>query len=652
VAVNWRRLACNVVTTWLLWSSEATADPISASIGLLGGGEIFGLPTIGSIIAGFIGANVVPIALIGASLLINSFQQRPAGTSVYNVRIDAGLRRHAAGTVKVSGQALFGAFAQDGAFWYLVVHCDEELVHLDTVLLDDVEVTLDGSHRVTNPEFHAMSGGILGIGQGSNPFYSVWVQTYTTADPVPPPLAGFKLAFPAWTDDHKLAGATYSIVKIDPVDSDTEPNVYKWQQGAFRLGEPGVQLIGSFARMPDPRLDTTDYDDPSTWGASRNPALLFAWNRFRAQGFAMPMDRIAWDMIAAEADLCDEVVHDKNGVAWPRYTAGLVFEEDKAPAQVEQLILGACDGIVLYDDEGRVYLKVGHWAEPTLALTSRDILAMASQTVEDGEAPLDGVVVTYTEPDYGYILQPAAPWLNPRYFVEGTTPNLLQVTVDACQGHNQAMRLAKAIGTAAQSAYRLGPTIGVRSLLARRERLIGLAYDEDFTGPHMITTPVEIDLETMTGSFSAVPVDADTWTLLEVEEGDRPRRDVANFDTAIPAATGVVVVAVPIVGSPGNALRLEADFDAPPSPIYTYEFEYSSDGGTTWQAMETDLPHLTALSPQVNAGISYEVHWRTVTSGGNYGDYSVPVTVLAAAHLTADSTSIRADSSLFTADAA
>lgn len=618
------QLAFNVATTFLFWIDVAHGDPISIGIGV---GIDVGLPTLGDILGSFIIANIGTIALIGASLLIGAFQQRPAGTNVFNVKVDAGVRRHAVGKVKVSGQALFGAFAPDGSFWYLVVHCDEELLHLDHVWLDDIEVTLNSGGTVTAPsDFFAVSGGILGIGAGSNPFFAVWVRTWSPSNPVPPPLAAFHAAFPAWTSDHKLAGTTYSIVRIAPVDDKTRPNIYKWQQGAFRLGEPGVQLVATFGRVCDPRRGD-DLDNPSTWGSSRNLALLWAWNRYRAFGFAMPMSAIAWDLVSAGADLCDETVFDKRAVPWARYAGGLVFEEDKSPADVEKLILAACDGIVLYDDEGRVYCKVGHWEEPSLLLTTRDILGMVSQTVEDGEAALDGVVVTYTEPDYGYIQQPAAPWYNPRYYVDGSSPNLLQVTIEACQSHNQAVRLAKAIGQAAQSEYRLGPTIGARALLARRERLLSLDYDADFGGAHMLTSPVEIDLESMTGSFAIVPASPTTWDLLAGEEGDRPRRDTTDAAIVIPDATGVSVAAVPVAGSNGNSVRIEATFDAPPSAIYSYAFEFSPDGGATWQVFSTDMPALTALSPILDADQPYEVRWRTVTSGGNYGDYSSPVEV-------------------------
>lgn len=627
---GWVDLAQLSIGLFLSWATAARGDPILTPLftTLLGATGIdIGLPTLGSILAGILAPAVTAGVLIGAAALLSGFN-RPSGTTVFNIKVEVGPRRHAIGKVKVSGQTVFGGFSATGAFWYLVVHCDEEMVALDTILLDDIPIELNGSNRVTTAQFQAVSKGFLDIGSGTNPAYSVWVQTFTPANPVPPPLAVFKANFPAWDDDHKLAGTTYSIVKIDPVDDDTKGQVYKWQQGAFRLGEPGVQLIATFGRAPDLRDPAQSLDDPTTWQPTRNLALIWAWHRLqRITGFAMEIDDLSWDKVQDNADICDEIVLDKDGVGWPRYAGGLQWDETRRPDEIEQMILAACDGVVLQDADGRLYCQVGQYVAPDLTLGVRDLMGVTSQAVDDGEAQLDGVQVTYIEPDYGYIEVPAAIWANPRYYEAGTSPNILAVTIDACQSHNQAVRLAKAIGQAAQPGYKLATSLGPRALLARKRRIVGLAYDDDFAGAHMIVSPVSIDLETMTGSATLVPVSPTTWDLLAGEEGDRPLREFVDFDADIPLPTGVGISAVPVAGSNGNSVRIEAGFDPPPSVIYSYEFDYSADGGTTWQVFETDMPALVALSPILDAGVDYLVHWRTVTSGGNYSEFSAPTGV-------------------------
>jgi hypothetical protein len=664
---RWLWIAAEAFAALLNGTTSVDAAPLAGFFAALLGGALgtlpldiglgtglTGLAALGGSIGAFIGANWLTIAVIGASIAISAFQQKSPTASVFNVKVEVGPRRHAFGLNKVGAQALFGAFAANGAFWYLLAHCDEELVG-DVVeyRLDDIPVVLGVDHRVTTADFKTESGGFLGVGKGLNPFFSIWTQTFSDADPVPPPLAAFKTAFPEWTDDHKLAGVTYSIVKIDSVDKDARPGVYKWQQGPFHLGEPGLTITAWFGRALDPRDEDQDQADPSTWLPTRNLALAFGWNRVRPFGFGMSVDEVNWDLVGAAADICDEAVLDKNGVSWPRYAGGLAFDESMNNIQIEQMILAACDGMVLYDEAGRVYLKVGKYEAPTVTLSAaRDIMGMDSQIVEDGEAQLDGVVVVYTEPDYGYIEQPSAPWYNPRYHDGARIPNLQQVSIPAIQSHNQAVRIAKAIGEMTQPAYKLAPTIGLRALLCRRQRIIGVDYDADFTGAHQIAAPVMFDISSGSGTLAIVPVTANTWDLLPGEEGNRPRRDTVTTGLTIPDAVNVTVVSVPIAGSNGNAVQLQASFDAPVSSTFRYEFEYSSNGGTTWQSF--DLVDMAALKAQVtliNSGVVYDVRWRTATSGGKYGDYSAPVAVYAFAHLTADMTVVRADTTIFTADA-
>lgn len=602
---------------------------------------LIGIGSIGVINAGFalgtflqsgLGSLLLSVGLSAASYFLTPKPQQgqapPMESARVNVRVPEPERWLIGGRARSGGSALFGEFDDTGAFWYLLVHSDSELVGAPVaVQLDDIVVALDDDHRVTTPDF------TLEKKEGSNPVFSVWTTTYDADDPTPPPIAAFKAKFPAWTDDHRLVGTTYSVVRVAPLKQEVRYTVMTWR-GPFGMGEPALSIVGDWGLMYDPRDPEQDIDDRSTWKTSSNLAIVWAWFRTHPFGRGKPMSSVAWDMLTEQADICDQTVLDKNGVAHKRYSCGVAVADSKERGAAEQEIMLAGDAVILTDGEGRAYIKVGHWEEPTLSLTRRrDILAIASRVAQDGEMQTDGVVVRYTEPDFGWIAQPCAAWKNPRYFEEGRTPRFLQVDILACPDHNQAVRLAKAIGETSQAPYRLAPTVGLRGIEARRQRIVDLQYDEEWAGPHKIATPVEDDEAGLTFGFGIVPIDADHWTLLPGEEGDKPAPVVAvEYDASLPLPTGVSVSAVPVPGTAGASVRLEAVFDASPRIDRRYEFQYRKTGAAAWRWMAVLMDDRIAYSDTIDDGSTYEVQYRTVATSGRASDWKSPpvsVSVLA-----------------------
>lgn len=626
----------------------------------LGGATIVaagGAFSAGIIVGQFLAANIGTILIAGASLLGSALlnnRRRPMESSTVNVRIAAAPRLHVCGVRKVGGAAVFGAFDAEGAFWYVIVHCDSELMELDHYRFDDREIEVDEDGVVLTEDFWAETenGGLFGLQPGERKkFFTIWTTTFTPADPVPPAIPELGDAFAEWTADHLLVGTTYSVIKVDPVDETSKPNVFKWR-GPFGVGEPALSIVGTWSRVYDPREPGHDIDDPMTWEASRNAALVWAWQRYRQFGFGNEMDSINWDELEHAANICDHAITDVDDNVAPRYEVGVAFFEDDPNTNCEQDILAACDGVVLYDTEGKAFISVGYWEGPDLTLTAaRDILAMSSREAEDGESETDGVVVTYTEPGLGHVEQPCAPWNNPEHFDPARTPNYLQVSIPAIQNHNQAVRIAKAIGYRSQATHRLGPTVGLRSLMVRRKRLITLEYDDTFNGPYQVVTPVEIDESGTAGIFGLVPTGPNNWTLLPGEEGQKPTSSVAGGNINIPLPDNVEVGAESVPGSGGTQVILVATFDPPTSPIYHYEFVFSADGGTTWETMTTDMENQRASSVFVPIGEEYLMRWRTLTTGGNSSAWSSTVSVLAIDPPTFDSTGSRFDTTIISWDA-
>lgn len=646
-----RLLAACIAFLSVMQPAEAHAFVISAIGAAIGGlilgltgtiTPLLGLGSIGIVNAGFaagaflasgFGSLLLSAGLSAAQYLMASRQRAPTMEAArVNVRVPEAERWWHAGISRAGGAAIFGEFDEHGHFWFIVIHGDVEFTGAEKLFFDDREIelgTYDGTGNwVMTDEFCLTPDGDAYTGTGpKRPYFRIWTTTFSPGNPVPPAVSHFKNAFPQWTDDHKLAGTTFSVVYCRTLSQQNRHKVYRWR-GPFGIGEPALSIAGRWDRCFDPRDNTQNINSPSTWKFTRNPVLIWARFRTHPYGRNKPMSSINWDKVAEQADICDQIVIGVDG-SQPRYQCGISIPESKERHVGESEILLSADAMIMHDSEGKAYAKVGYYEAPAVTLNrNRDIVAMASREATDGEMETDGVIVRYIEPSFGYQPQPSAPWMNPIYYVPGTTPRYLTVDILACQNHNQAMRLAKAIGMRSQSSHRLAPAVGLRGLKARQERIIDLQYDETFAGDYEIATPVEVDENGIFTSFGCVPVDANRWTLLPGEEQSKPVMAdplPGAGDPVLP--TNVTVYAAPVAGSGGaSSVRIEATFDASPRPDHRYEFEYQLQGESEWRPMVVRMDDQLTYSDTVPNGQTHKVRWRTVSSSGRATDWVAPPT--------------------------
>ena len=541
-----------------------------------------------------------------------------------NVKIPDPPRWLNAGRARQGGGVLFAEFDDQGRWWYLIVHSDEILHPGYSHFLDDEPVTLDGSNYVVQKEFRLKTNKAKdpadsdGEGKG---YVHIWTTTYSETDPTPPRIAALDGAFPSkWTSDHRLVGTTFSVVCMDALDIEHRYKIYRWR-GPLGLGEPAVSVVGDWANAYDPRDETQTLGDRTTYKPTRNAELIWAWFRTHPFGRGKPESSINWDRVAEQADICDQDVEGIEGTQ-KRYEAGVAIVDSKRRADAEKEILLACDGQIVFDEDGKSWVRVGHWEAPTLSFSrNRDIMAMSSVEAQDGESETQGVIVNYMEPDANYTVQPSAAWLNPIYYDPLTTPKFLTVDIQACQNHNQAMRLAKAIGMRSQPRHKIGPTVNLRGLRARQERIVTINYDNTFAGDYEIATPVELDGAGIFTGFGAVPVNSSRWTLLPGEEQPKPVVDGSIGTVSFPPISGE------IVSYSDGAIRI--DFPAIPRDDATYVAEYiltseiTGDENDPWVSMTVNIN--TAVSGPVVGGSSYTVRYRYVVSSGRGSafEYSV-----------------------------
>jgi hypothetical protein len=573
---------------------------------------------------------------VGASLTVQGttefFIKRPGGNrssgtnleaGKVNVRIAEPTRWLNAGLIRQGGGVLFAEFDAVGNLWYIIVHSDCIAQSIVKYYLDDEEVTLDESGYVITDAFclNEKKESYSGIGT-KVPYVQIFTTTYTETNPTPPAIAELSAACPQWTADHKLVGTTYSVIKILALGIEDRYKIYKWR-GALGMGEPVVSILAQWSHVYDPRDATQTLGVPSTYKFSRNPVLIWAWFRTHPYGRNKSVNSINWDRVAEQANICDQSITGIEGTTL-RYRCDFSTPDDKDRASAEQDILLAMDAQLVFDNDGKTWVRAGSYSASTVSYSrNRDIVAMESVEGRNIDNEYQGVIVRYIEPDAKYSMQPSAPWRDPKTFVAGRTATYATIDVPTCSDHNQAMRLAKALGMRSQPEHRIAPTIGLRGLKARQERIVGINYDNTFAGEYEIVSPVEVDETGQVCSLVCVPIDANRWSLLPGEELPKPVVSGAADPTAPALPTSVDV--------DYNNARLEATFDPAPRSDVTYEFQYIATvdiASDQWFNMVTSMVTNFAYSSAVDQSVQYQVRWRTVTTSGRITPWSSPYLVI------------------------
>jgi hypothetical protein len=582
---------------------------------------------LGVTVSAFLVTTVGSIIIAAGFALLNQVLFKPqspsAEASKVTVRITEPARWLNGGRALQGGGVVFGEFDGLGNFWYVQIHSDSILCTAPAYYADNSPVTVDADGWITDNDFCLNNKGDAFNGTGIRvPYFRIWTTTYSEADPVPPGIAALSAALPQWTQaEHLLVGTTYSVVMCKAVKVENRYKLYKWR-GPFGLGEPSISVLGDWSNMYDPRDSTQVLGDRSTYKPSRNSVIIWAWFRTHPFGRRKSESDINWQRIAEQADICDEQIVGAYSTQ-PRYECGAAIIDSKQRAIAEQEIMITCDGQLVFDDDGKTWLRAGHYYVPSLTLSrNRDIVAMESIEAQDGESETQGVIVKYLEPSTGYSGLQSAPWYNPLYYVPGRGATFLTVEALFVQNHNQAMRLAKSIGMRSQPAHKLGPTTGLRGLRAMQERIIGLNYDNVFSGDYELCTPVEVDASGVFCSLGIVPIAPDRFRLLPGEEKPRPIADGIADGSVYNAPTGVTLEY--------NNGRIEAYFSAADRDDVTFQFQYvatSQVDADQWSDMTTDMTREFAYSGAVDSSVDQSVRYRTVSTGGKVSDWSEPQTV-------------------------
>lgn len=175
---------------------------------------------------------------------------------------------------------------------------------------------------------------------------------------------------------------------------------------------PGGSVVARLQRTFDMRVAGASWNDLGARVWSSNPVLQLAHFLCDAEtgmGFDYAM-RIApaIDSWIEAANDCDALIARQGGGLEKRYEAHGWYYHSTDPQDVLEAILASFDGWLSTRGDGAFVVRAGVWNEPTITLTSTEIVDFQVQKWIADEETVNEITPQYTSPEKGYTTDEAA----------------------------------------------------------------------------------------------------------------------------------------------------------------------------------------------------------------------------------------------------
>lgn len=490
----------------------------------------------GGIFAGgtFLGIAARAVIALGMTALSRSLSQqtiKPMERRA-NYAQTASYMERSYGRVRKGGPFGFSAF-KDNKRLYAVLLGAQQIDAVERIWLDKREVTLDGDGYVNEDPIGEF--GRVAVHDGApGQVADAWMETL----------------FPSQiTSAHDFEGLAYVTVIARRAPEKRFAKVYKngreWVLNVLMRGAVAVY---------DPRSDSYGWTD--------NAALIIAAECLH---FGKEVD---WDEVAAEADICDEVVTNRAGGTQARWTINAIFDDSMDWETVRAQLALACDAFFYERPDGKVGFRVGRWIEPTLTLTAEDFIAL--QVVDGGWGPdVNGSwALRYIEPEEDWVEA-----LSGAYVVDEAAPRF-EDECYAINSTNQAARVCKALAVEARAKYRISGTIKPIGYEAIGERFIRVQHAE-------LGLDIVIEVDKLIRNAGGLTFSLEGFSVSEADKGfdaatEEPLRSETTTvadDESLPEPSGLAGVAIEGTGGvaaiswtwpalpDGYAPRLQIEWD-------------------------------------------------------------------------------------------
>lgn len=260
----------------------------------------------------------------------------------------------------------------------VIVLAGHEVEGIGDIYFDDTAVTIDPSTGFATGKYAGTGSDVLVIRHLGEPDQAAdaWM---------------LQLHPDEWTADHRLRGRAYIFVGLF-----FNPNI-------FPNGLPNITAIVKGRKVYDPRDETQDRADPTTWKWSDNPALCKA-DLLTNKSFGVGADwsEIDEDTLIEAANVCDELVEKADGTTEKRYTCNGSFTTDADPKAILESMNSADVGLII-PVGGKWRFYSGAYRAPTVSLDEDDLRGpITVQTLVSRRENFNAVKGTFVSPDNFY----------------------------------------------------------------------------------------------------------------------------------------------------------------------------------------------------------------------------------------------------------
>lgn len=415
------------------------------------------------------------------------------------------------GRLKVSGPIWFFDVSPTSnlgrELWRGVLLSAREADAFVTHWLDDIALTINGAGLVTNH-----FGDLVHI----------YPQLGTDSQAV---VSALNTAFTAIGTNHRNRGIAHAVMTFNQGGN---PDDYQF---IYPNGIPTLTTLGDWAKLYDPRLDTTTggsgahrHDDKSTWAYSDNAGLAILDYLTHVEGYNRPIAKIELASFRSFADVCDENVPLKAGGTEKRYRIAATVSLSEPRSQALRRLLDACDADLYSTADGKVAIRGGEWVAPTVTLD-----ADSGDIIEAEFAPpsalerYNELAIQFMSPAHGYSEIEGDPWQNAADILATGIIETRPFDVLQVPSHGQARRLAKIRMARDNPEWRGEIRTNFYGLDAIGERVVTIKFPElGIDGPFYIEAATLLGDGTGMGlQIRSADPDAYDWNAA-AEEGTEP----------------------------------------------------------------------------------------------------------------------------------
>jgi hypothetical protein len=335
------------------------------------------------------------------------------------------------GRVRTGGDIAF-LEEKAGSAYQIIVHAAHRIEGYVQHWLHDEIITLDGSHDTSAPAHFGNAVHLEeSLGLDAETAWALAVAAFPTI----------------WTADHRGDGLSKIMLRFRSVSVEDFATV-------FPQGMPVATSLVDGARVYDPRDHTQDPDDPATWRFSRNLALIRLHHITHPSGLRRQKSEIYMADWIIAAEVCDQLVLNRDGEEEPRYWGGLSWKyrsQDSDAVSVGRKLDEAADLVPYTRGDGLIGVHAGRLVVPAIRLTADEITSIRFDANQSLAATVLAVRGHYIDPRNSWLPGDAAIYGDP-YEGQDSTQRTKTIDNDAVQSHNHMQRLQKLAFTRANAA--------------------------------------------------------------------------------------------------------------------------------------------------------------------------------------------------------